>query len=61
MNVVQKIYAGYGESPSQDQISSEGKAYLSKNFPKLDRIVTAKIAVPAPSPQPKHTPKPMSS
>jgi peptidyl-prolyl cis-trans isomerase A (cyclophilin A) len=58
MNVVQKIYAGYGESPSQDQISSEGKAYLNKNFPKLDHIVTAKIVVPVPSPQPKRTHSP---
>jgi cyclophilin family peptidyl-prolyl cis-trans isomerase len=43
MPVVLKIYAGYGESPDQGEIASEGNAYLAKEFPKLDRIVTAKI------------------
>ena len=43
MNVVQKIYAGYGEQPDQGEITSNGNAYLRKNFPKLDRIISARI------------------
>src|SRR5277367_2182687 len=39
MDVVQKIYSGYGESPDQAQITSQGKAYLDKSFPKLDHII----------------------
>jgi peptidyl-prolyl cis-trans isomerase A (cyclophilin A) len=56
MNVVGKIYSGYGESPDQTAIVAQGKGYLDKNFPKLDRIVSAKIvpAAPAPHPTPTH-------
>ena len=43
MDVVDKIYPGYGERPAQDKITSEGKAYIDKNFPMLDRITAAKI------------------
>ncbi len=49
MDVVDKLYSGYGEGapsgngPSQDRITNEGKAYLDKNFPKLDRIKSASI------------------
>jgi peptidyl-prolyl cis-trans isomerase A (cyclophilin A) len=43
MNVVQKIYSGYGEEPNQGQITSRGDAYLRQNFPQIDRIITAKI------------------
>lgn len=49
MDVVQKIYSGYGESPDQAAITAEGKAYLDKNFPKLDHIVSATITSPAPA------------
>src|SRR5271167_1166669 len=49
MDVVQKIYAGYGESPDQAQITSQGKAYLDKSFPKLDRILSATVTSPAPA------------
>lgn len=55
MNAVTKIYAGYGEEPNQDAITSGGKAYLVKNFPRLDTVSSAKIVVPAPSPRPKTT------
>jgi len=50
MDVVDKLYSGYGEGapqgggPSQGQITTEGNAYLSKSFPKLDYIKTATIA-----------------
>lgn len=44
MNVVDAIYAGYGEEPDQAQIASRGNAYLAKAFPKLDYIRIARIA-----------------
>ena len=46
MEVVDKFYSGYGEQPSGDQsiITAQGKAYLDKSFPRLDRILTATIA-----------------
>jgi peptidyl-prolyl cis-trans isomerase A (cyclophilin A) len=49
MDVVDKLYSGYGDGapqgngPAQDRITNEGKAYLDKNFPKLDRIKSAAI------------------
>lgn len=49
MDVVQKIYSGYGESPDQASITAEGKTYLDKNFPKLDHIISATITSPAPA------------
>ena len=50
MDVVDKIYAGYGEQPRQDLITAQGDAYISKHFPKIDRIKLARVlpAVPAP-------------
>ena len=49
MDVVQKIFSGYGETPDQAQIAVDGKAYLDKNFPKLDRILSATVTSPAPA------------
>jgi peptidyl-prolyl cis-trans isomerase A (cyclophilin A) len=43
MDAVDRIYPGYGEAPNQDQIASEGNAYLKKQFPQLDYIKTARI------------------
>ena len=43
MEVVDKLYSGYGESPDQQQIAAEGNAYLNKEFPKLDSVKTATI------------------
>jgi peptidyl-prolyl cis-trans isomerase A (cyclophilin A) len=45
MSVVNKLYGGYGEQPSNDQqqISTQGNAFLRKTFPKLDGIRTARI------------------
>lgn len=51
MDVVDKIYSGYGESPSQESITEQGDAYLAANFPKIDRIKLARIVPPvAPAP-----------
>jgi peptidyl-prolyl cis-trans isomerase A (cyclophilin A) len=47
MDVVQKIYSGYGERPDQGAITSQGKAYLDKNFPDIDSIKSATIVPPA--------------
>lgn len=44
MDVVDQIFAGYGEAPDQDRITNEGNAYLEKEFPNLDYIKTATIA-----------------
>jgi len=46
MDVVDSIYSGYGEQPDQFAITNQGKPYLDKSFPRLDRIVSATI-VPA--------------
>ena len=43
MVVFEKIYAGYGEQPDQDQIYAQGNAYLKKDFPKLTFTTTATI------------------
>jgi len=49
MNIVDKIYSGYGEGapsgsgPQQGRIQTEGNAYLQKQFPKLDYIKKATI------------------
>jgi len=43
MDVVDKFFSGYGESPDQGRITAFGKAYLDKSFPNLDRILTASI------------------
>ncbi len=46
MNVVNRLYAGYDDQPTNDQqqITSQGDAFLRKHFPKLDRIVSARIS-----------------
>jgi len=43
MDVVDGIYSGYGESPDQGRIVESGNSYLTKEFPKLDYIKTARI------------------
>ena len=55
MEIVDKFFAGYGESPDQGRITMQGKAYLDKSFPNLDRIVTA-VVMPADAPAPAAAP-----
>ena len=49
MNVVDALYSGYGEGapsgagPEQGRVQSEGNAYLTSSFPKLDYIKSATI------------------
>ncbi|MEQ1947938.1 MAG: peptidylprolyl isomerase [Bryobacteraceae bacterium] len=49
MDLVDKFFAGYGESPNQGLITAQGKAYLDKGFPNLDRILSTTI-VPVDAP-----------
>lgn len=45
MAVVNKLFGGYGESPTntQPQIASQGNSFLKKRFPKLDSIIRARL------------------
>jgi peptidyl-prolyl cis-trans isomerase A (cyclophilin A) len=43
MDVVLALYSGYGESPDQQKVQTQGKAYLDAKFPKLDSIKSATI------------------
>jgi peptidyl-prolyl cis-trans isomerase A (cyclophilin A) len=46
MEVVDRLYAGYGETPDQGSIQMQGNAYLAAAFPRLDSIAHATIATP---------------
>ncbi|MHB8754327.1 MAG: peptidylprolyl isomerase [Candidatus Acidiferrales bacterium] len=56
MDVVNQLYSGYGESPDQGKIQSQGKVYLEKSFPKLDTIITARVEPAAPAHPATHVP-----
>ena len=43
MDVVRSIYDAYGEMPNQGAIQSQGNAYITKSFPKMDCIKSAKV------------------
>lgn len=50
MDVVRKLYTGYGETSGggmraghQDKLFEEGNAYLDRDFPKLDRLIRARV------------------
>ncbi len=50
MDVVEKLYSGYGENSGggmraghQDRMFEEGKTYLDREFPKLDKLIRARI------------------
>ena len=43
LTTVDALNGQYGESPSQDEIERRGNAYLTRAFPKLDYIRTARV------------------
>ena len=49
MDVVNKVYSGYGEGaprgrgPSQPRMQGEGNAYLKAEFPEMDYIKSISI------------------
>ena len=50
LEIVQKLYSGYGENSGggmraghQDPMFQEGKAYLDREFPKLDKLIRARL------------------
>jgi peptidyl-prolyl cis-trans isomerase A (cyclophilin A) len=49
MAVVDSLYQGYGDGPprgkgpSQDSIATLGEAYLAREFPKLDQVISARV------------------
>ena len=43
MKIVDALFSGYGESPNQGNIQTQGNAYLDKSFPKLDSFKSATI------------------
>lgn len=43
LEVIDALYAGYGETPSQPAIERSGQAYLDEIFPKMDYITGATI------------------
>lgn len=56
MDVVDRIYSGYGEDSGggvrrgdQSAIVAEGNAYLDREFPLLDRLIRATIEPPPPA------------
>ena len=51
MDVVDQLYGGYGETAGggmragkQDRMMNEGNAHLDRDFPKLDRLVRARVS-----------------
>jgi cyclophilin family peptidyl-prolyl cis-trans isomerase len=51
MDVVEKLYSGYGEGSGggmragkQDRMFEEGNVYLDREFPKLDKLIRARIS-----------------
>jgi peptidyl-prolyl cis-trans isomerase A (cyclophilin A) len=52
MNVIDRLYDDYGDSPpagngvDQARVLAEGEAYLRRSFPRLTRIVGARIVTP---------------
>ncbi len=50
MDVVDALHTGYGEGaptgsgPTQQRLTNEGEAYLAKDFPLLDQILSARVA-----------------
>jgi len=45
MQVVQKLYSGYGTAPNETLILQQGNAYLDTNFPNLDKTTANDVKV----------------
>ena len=43
MDIVDAIYSGYKQEPSQGKIVRKGNKYLEESFPKLSYVVSAEI------------------
>ena len=43
MDVVDQVNAEYAQMPDQEKISTQGNAYLTANFPRLDYIISAQV------------------
>ncbi|MCL4783758.1 MAG: peptidylprolyl isomerase [Bryobacterales bacterium] len=43
MDSVDSIDSRYGEAPQQPRIEGEGEAYLAREFPNLDKILSARV------------------
>lgn len=43
--VVKKLYGGYDDTPTNDQqqMATQGNAFLKKHFPKLDSVIRARV------------------
>jgi len=46
MEVIDKIFDGYGKKPVLDEIKQKGNKYLDEEFPKLTKIKSVKIFEP---------------
>jgi len=44
MDVVDRLYAGYGKRPNRHDIKMEGNKYLDEDFPKLSKIVAVEVS-----------------
>jgi hypothetical protein len=43
MEVVEKLYNKYGDTPDQEALTRRGNSYLKERFPQLDYIKTAAV------------------
>ena len=43
MDVIDRIYSGYGETANQGKIQNQGNAYLEKEYPKMSFIKAARF------------------
>lgn len=43
MDVVDRLYAGYGEPPVQSQLAAMGESFILRQYPRMDKIVKATI------------------
>jgi len=46
LDVVRRLYSGYGESPDQSRIVAYGDRYLAESYPALDRIERVRLIAP---------------